>query len=89
MRMRHSNIPLDRNLPPCSRTMVNATNANIVTQQRYKRPTRPQRTPKTLATIAPNYIKYDLIVFSYFESRENEAAYEMALNPGLEICYSP
>ena len=40
--------------PPCSRTMVNATNANIVTQTRYRRPTRHQRTPKTLETIAPS-----------------------------------
>ena len=40
--------------PPCSRTMINATNANIVTQQRYRRPTRHQRTPKTLETIAPS-----------------------------------
>ena len=37
---------LDRNLPPCSRTMVNATNANIVMGQRYRRLTRHQRTPK-------------------------------------------
>ena len=35
-------------------SMVNATNADIVMQQRYKRPTRHQRTPKTLATIAPS-----------------------------------
>ena len=34
-----SNILQDRNLPPCSRTMVSATNANIVMQQHYKQPT--------------------------------------------------
>ena len=40
--------------PPSSRTMVNTTNANIVTQQRYRRPTRHQRTPTTLETIGPS-----------------------------------
>ena len=40
--------------PPCSRTMVNATNANMVSQQRYRRPTRHQRMTKTLETIAPS-----------------------------------
>ena len=38
--------------PSCSRTIINATNANIFTQQRYRRPTRHQRTPKILETIA-------------------------------------
>ena len=40
--------------PSCSRTMVNATNANIVMQQRYRRLTRHQRMPKTPETIAPS-----------------------------------
>ena len=40
--------------PSCSRTMVNATNANMIMQQRYRRPTRHQRMPKTLETIAPS-----------------------------------
>ena len=40
--------------PPCSRTMVNATNANIVTQQRYRRLTRHQGRPKTPEAIAPS-----------------------------------
>ena len=53
-RMRQGDLPLDRNLPPCSRTMVNAIKANIVTQQHYRRPTRYQRMPKTPETIAPS-----------------------------------
>ena len=34
---------------------LNATNANIVTQQRYRRPTRYQRMPKTPETKAPSH----------------------------------
>ena len=32
--------------PPCSQTMVNAININIVTGQRYRQPTSHQRMPK-------------------------------------------
>ena len=48
--MHGSNIAPDRNLPPCSRAMVNTTNANKVMRRRYRQPTRHQRTPETLDT---------------------------------------
>jgi len=63
LRMCRSNIPLDRNLPPCSWTMVNATNVNKVTRQRYRQPTCQQRMPRTLATIAHSLL-VDLIWFN-------------------------
>ena len=40
----------EENLPPCSRAMVNTTNANKVMRRRYRQPTRHQRTPETLDT---------------------------------------
>ena len=54
LRMCQSDISLDGNLPPCSRTMINTTNTNKLMQQRYTQPIRHERTPKTLETIAPS-----------------------------------
>ena len=54
LRMCQSDISLDGNLPPCSRTLINATNTNKLMQQRYTQPIRHERTPKTLETIAPS-----------------------------------
>ena len=79
--MRQSDIPLDRNLPSSSRTMVNATNANIVTHNA----TDDQRTTKECQKhprpwlLVVNYIKYDLIVFSS----------NFGLNSGLKLTLLP
>ena len=50
--MHGSDIAPDRNLHPCSRAMVNTTNANKVMRRRYRQPTCHQRTPETLDTFS-------------------------------------
>ena len=46
LHMCRSDILLDRNLPPCSQTVANATNAKTVKQQPYREPTCHERTQK-------------------------------------------